>query len=354
VEALAQWIHGHTGQGFAVARPSQHEKTVPSAADGRRFALESEPTCVLVPIRAQFALLKKQRRIHPANALIGIGSAAESCLRVLASNCDAHAISWQGSGGKRYHAYTLRGAIEKFSRPVRDDLFISDPSTFSAAWSGLVADLTASAGGGALGSMSADDVDRTFYTAVTGFAATMEAGGSGDRGGPGTFFEMAVGPAVSLLTGINEESAIKVPVPNRPGEFETVTTDLSFAAADGSPVLVLPTKISTRERISQAYVHQAILERADSARTFRSALCIGAETNMFAEQGIPKTVYTAFARDTLVPNTIVLYQRYIAALEALYYLDPPHDYLANTPAGFPAVKRFSSLLLRDLPTLLAP
>jgi hypothetical protein len=57
--------------------------------------------------------------------------------------------------------------------------------------------------------------------------------------------------------------------------------------------------------------------------------------------------------DTLVPKTIVLYQRYIAQLSAMYYLDPPHEYTTTPLVGFPQVKQFSALLTRDLPTLLA-
>jgi hypothetical protein len=308
---------------------------------------------VVDDLRKAFMALKRGRRADPPAALKAVGLVAGMCVEFLDGACDRHPIEWQGRGPKDYSVYALSGATDRPSRAVRDDLFLDDPSEFREAWTMLLDELVACAGSRALTSIDPLEVDRLYYTAVIAFAVALEVGGSGDRGGPGTFFEMAVGPAVALLTGIAEESAIRIPVPGAEGEVETVTTDLSFHPSDGSPVLVLPTKISTRERISQAYVHQAILEKADAGRVYRSALCIGGETNMFVRKGEPRSVGSVFVRDTLVPNTIVLYQRYISQLSALYYLDPPYEYATRPLPGFPSVKPFSNLLAKDLPALLA-
>ena len=110
---------------------------------------------------------------------------------------------------------------------------------------------------------------------------------------------------------------------------------------------MIPTKISSRERISQAYVHQRILD-ADGSRAFRSVLCIANENNMAGGRSLE----TAYLKDTLVPDTIVQYEAFIAKLAGLYYLDPPAGYLPPPPL-FPSVRQFHTLLTADLPRLVA-
>lgn len=288
------------------------------------------------------------------HALVGVGQAAGKCVELLAEAAKPYPIGWQGEGSKEYVAFSSPNDLSRYSRPVRSDLFISDAASFAYAWTELVEAIEAARGKGRLAPSMSSNIDRSFYTAIIGFAAAHEIAGSTDRGGPGTFYEMAVGPAVSLLADLPETGSISLPVPDVPDAVETLPTDLSFIPPDErATVLVLPTKISTRERISQAYVHQAILEKAYEKRTYRSALCIGSETNMFLPRGADRKVTNVFARDTLVPNTIVLYQRYIAQLAGLYYLDPPARYVDSEIKGFPSVKHFAGLLTGDLPRLLS-
>lgn len=307
---------------------------------------------MLTRIREQFATLKRDRRTDPADALDRIGQTTKLCLELLSRDCDRHSITWNGRGAKTYHVYSPAGIATTFSRPVRTELFVDDPVRFAREWAIFVEAAIGCRGSKELSKITSDRIDRLFYTAVIGFAAALEASGGTDRGGPGTFYEMLVGATLSLLLDLAEGSSISIPVPGRPGAVEIITTDISFLGAQTDDViLVVPTKISTRERISQAYVHQAILEKADPNHTYRSVLCVGSETNMFGPR--PRVVTTASARDTLVPGTIALYQRYIATLSGLYYLDPPHDYVTSPPPGFPPTKRFSALLTGDLIALTA-
>jgi hypothetical protein len=305
---------------------------------------------VLEHVREQFRGLRDRRRSDPERSLRDAGNIAYACLQLLTDECDRHGIEWRGRGGKNYHVYSPGGVRTQFSRPVRSDLFVSDPAAFAAEWAALTN--TASSKPGMLVMPTREaDIDRLVYSAVIGFAAALEAGGSSDRGGPGTFFEIVVGALLALLLDRNEASAIRVPVPGEGSERLSIRTDISFPVASaGDTTLVVPTKISTRERISQAYVHQAILEKADPEHVYRSVLCVGSETNMLGPQ--PRSVDTAYATDTLVPKTIVMYQRYIAPLSGLYYLDPPHDYVTSPRAGFPPTRQFSTLLSGDLVALI--
>jgi hypothetical protein len=318
--------------------------------DGRTGVWRREIINVLTEIRAEFVALRQGRRVDPERTLRGVGETTALCLELLARECDTHEIPWRGRGEKTYHAYAPRDGSKRFSRPVRTGAFVDGASEFARRWSAAMETLYVHRGPKSLPAESADEIDALYYTAAIGFAAALEAAGSADRGGPGAFYEMLVGATLSVLLDTVEMASISVPIPGRAGEFERVTTDISFPEVGSTSVtLVVPTKISTRERISQPYVHQAILEKADPSHEYRTVLCVGAETNMFGPQ--PRSIESAYAQDTLVPNTIVLYQRYIASLSGLYYLDPPHDYVTSPIQGFPQTKRFSSLLVGDLTAL---
>jgi hypothetical protein len=302
---------------------------------------------VIGEILRNFELVRKIRRTDPKASLEAAGVVAVSALTQLEHEAERHEIPWKGAGEKQYDVFAAPGDDAHFSRGVNQSLFISDPADFARQWSDFLRMLERSKGSGHIAGMKGLDVDRLFYTSVVGFGATVDIFSAGNRGGPGTFFECLVGPSVAWLTDREEESSVQVPLPTTE-ELATVTTDLSFAPArPGEATLVIPTKISTRERISQAYAHQRILDSYEG-RTFRSALCVANENNMAGK----RSVRTAFLKDTLVPKTIIQYEAFLARLAGLYYLDPPAGYLPP-PELFPPVKRFHELLTADLPGLVA-
>jgi hypothetical protein len=308
----------------------------------------------LTQLRRDFAQLKKVRRLNPAANLQLLGQFARDALVVLTNECETEEITWRGGGEKRYRVFTADPARLRFSRVINQDLFIPSAEEFTQRWHNFVQLVLGNAGRETVAGIATSELDRLFYTAVIAYASAVEIFQPGDRGGPGTYFEMLVGPTIAVLTGRAETGAVILPVPDT-NEVEKIPTDLTFAARSQGITLVVPTKISTRERISQAYVHQLILEAARPGQ-YRSILCIANENNVMFPVGVSaqeKTTSVAFARDTLVPGTIVLYQRYVSQLSGLYYLDPPDEYLSGRYKGFPPVKRFGHLLTQDLPSLLA-
>ncbi len=311
----------------------------------------------LSQLRADFDQLKRLRKTDPQAALEAVGAFGAGAVEVLAEHTVLHDFEWRGMGDKSYQVAALPGSSVQFSRAINVALFIEDPREFSAVWERVQSALLASAGDGQLAGIDASDVNRVAYSAVVGYAAAVDLFNPGDRGGPGSYFEMLVGPMVSLLTGRAESAAIAIPVPET-GQLERVTTDLSFVGGDGDVVLVIPTKISTRERISQPYVHQRILDavHATGGPHYRSALAIANENNtMFPPRTAKaqKAFDRGWTQETLVPGTIVLYHKYVSELAGLYYLDPPNRYVMNPPVHFPRIAPFASMLMEDLPTLLA-
>jgi hypothetical protein len=311
----------------------------------RCLATDRETGLVLSAVRERFDRLKALRRGDQLASLELLGETAGICLSLLRDHASRRQIVWAGRGTKQYDVFATSGDVEVFSRAVNRTLFIEDPDDFEDAWRDLLLALESQPGALRLSGVDRALIDAGAYTAVIGFAATTDIFGTGNRGGPGVFFEMLVGPLISLLTGRPETGAVPLQLPD--GTTETVPVDLSFFGQPGDPALMVPTKISTRERISQAFVHQAMLEKALAPEVVRTALCIGNENNMVNPGGGSRSLATATVKETLVPRTIVQYQRYIAELDGLYYLDPPEPYINSTVLGFPRVKRFHELVTND-------
>lgn len=311
----------------------------------------------LARLQADFETLRRTRRVDPHGALRGVGRFASEALKLLDARCRNEDIAYKGRGDKRYGVFVVPGTDRPFSRPFNRELFVSSSEEFEALWSAFTEALLdgGRSGTGRISGFPGEEVDRAFYTVVIGYAAAVDLFSRGNRAGPGTLFEMVVGPAISLLTGREEAGDVRLQVPDS-GAVETVKTDLSFVGREGETILVVPTKITTRERIVQAFVHQRILDVARPG-TYRSVLCIGSENNVACSRGAAerdKTYDNCWVQDTLVPGTIALYENYVAPLSGLYYLDPPAPYLEGAYGGLPPVRRFGALLTEDLPPLLAP
>lgn len=305
-------------------------------------------------LRKDFQSLRRSRRGHPEEFLKLAGEFAVKSLKLLRKNCERHSIEFRGAGAKSYEIFVSSGTKRPFSRPLNTALFQPDPQEFEKLWERFTEALVRGreAGTHLIEGILGDEVDRIFYTAVIGYAAAVDLYKTGDKSTPGTFFEMIVGAAISLLTGYKEEGHIGLPVPT--GGEEKVTTDLSFHPEDAPVSLAIATKITTRERVQQAFVHQQILETARPGK-YRSILCICSENNVAAPSGVDadeRTYDICWVNDTLVPGTIALYQNYLSPLEGFYYVDPPEPYLAGSYEGLPSVCRFSSLLMKDLPRLI--
>lgn len=294
-----------------------------------------------------FETLKKIRRSSSVGLLEQLGDFSNASLRVLHKEADTHPIPWKGKGDKRYSVFTPKGKLSPISRAVRHDYFIYDVDEFRRQWDVMLEHFHDGLGTGRLIGLQSQQVNSICYTAVMSWAAAVDLFNR-SQGLGGTYFEILTGALVSGLSGRPVGGDIMLPLPG--GKRETIKVDLTFEAADDRPCLVIPTKISTRERISQAYVHARILETARPGG-YRTILCVANETNSFKEKGQDSRI-GVYLKETLVPGTIALYQKYIAHLDGLYYLDPPQPYLVGEKPGLPPVRTFGDLLTIYLPGLL--
>jgi hypothetical protein len=109
---------------------------------------------------------------------------------------------------------------------------------------------------------------------------------------------------------------------------------------------VIATKISTRERIVQAWVHTRIIQyymEKNGLKPHRSLIVVVSET-----QRLKKKI-----QDTCIPRQVALYQKYVAAVDGVYYLDPPPAYTKLAEKKHVNIKTVAELLSTDLPTFLA-
>lgn len=109
--------------------------------------------------------------------------------------------------------------------------------------------------------------------------------------------------------------------------------------------LVVPAKITTRERIVQPFAHQRILDSAFGVGHYRSALACVSEMQRDEEVG---------ANEICVPGTIRLYQEYLAPLSGIYYLDPPVRYLQSDVTSIIEVSSLGHFFSERIAALVPP
>ena len=108
------------------------------------------------------------------------------------------------------------------------------------------------------------------------------------------------------------------------------------------PGLVVPVKITTRERVGQPYTHQRILDSVFGEGVYRSVLVCMSEMQRDKQHS---------ANSICVPGPIRLYQTHVAKLSGLYYLDPPARYLDEDVTSVVPVRKVGTLLCSDLESL---
>ena len=226
----------------------------------------------------------------------------------------------------------------QLSRPIRASMFLTDEDELEAGWQSLVASARPrDARYDALPS----EIDSVIYTVVSGFSVCYDLWRRGSRKTPGTFLEILVGSLVQAVTlTMNRRAHIPLLEPG-----ESVSTDIVFMEPDGRGGLAMPAKITTRERIVQPFAHQRILDAVFGEGRFRSILVCVSEMQRQRDTG---------ANAICVPGTIRQFQRYLAPLAGLYYLDPPARYLRDDVTELIPVRTLGDLLAHDLPSRLEP
>lgn len=233
--------------------------------------------------------------------------------------------------------YSIWKGNNKMSRPISAGLMVED---IAAEWRSLLA---TAAPREKRYTMEQDRANAVVYSIIALVSSGFDIWMSSSRKTPGTFFEVLVGTLLEqVLPGHNRTAHVIIP-----DQVENVSTDIVFSTGDVSehhPGLVVPVKITTRERVVQPYAHQRILDSVFGEGRYRSILVCMSEMQRDKNEN---------ANAICVPGTIRLFQTHLAQLTTLYYLDPPARYLAEDVTSLVAVKTVGDLLCRDLPDLTA-
>jgi len=241
-----------------------------------------------------------------------------------------------------YSVFSLRD--DCISRPIRAELYIQDKDLFQQEHDHLT---------GILGKndhtwQDADylKANRVVYTAVMSLACCYDLWQRSSRKTPGTFFEFffagllqsvlpdAVFSKHISLVAIVDDPEVKADataedlvivadddtdeiIESQSGPA-SVSTDLVIGRKNYTGGIVVPLKITTRERIVQPFAHQRILDSAFGEGHYRSMIVCISETQLDQK--------TKSVKQVCVPGTIELFQRYLAPVAGIYYCDLPQRY----------------------------
>jgi hypothetical protein len=253
------------------------------------------------------------------------------CIKMLE---DIDKADYLHAGGKSYFVFTDGKEV---SRPVRSDLYIADFLLLENAWLNMINAIRPEH---MIISLSSAEINRVVYTAAIGFAAAYDVWKKSSRKTPGTHFEVVLGSLISsILPDFARTKFISIP-----GQSESVSTDIVFGTDRGG--IVIPAKITTRERIVQPYAHQRILDSVFPVGSYQSVLMCVSETQ--------RDDKTQSVNEICVPGTIRLFQAHLSKLKSIYYLDPPARYLERDITQLLRVSDHGQFFSKDLALLAMP
>ncbi len=234
--------------------------------------------------------------------------------------------------GKEYISYAVRSGVKTLSSPVNKALFIPNFKTVDAHWQAWRA------------GEHRDGLSQLTYTMATSFRAASELLDRNNKKGPATFFEILVGHLVArAVGGVPKKEKVKLPIERR---NVRLTMDFLLDLGAGRPKIHMPVKLSTRERIVQAWAHQRLLDSAFGSDTYRGVLVVLSETKL---DNTKREVV-----EICVPEQWLAYQTYLARMERIYFFDVPAKYAALAE-DFPVfkVKQFAEFF-REKEVVLGP
>ena len=234
--------------------------------------------------------------------------------------------------GKNYIAFALKSDPEKLSRPINRDLFISDLATIDAQWKAWKIDC------------ASVPLSTLTYTLAIAYCAASELFDRNNKKGPATYFELLVGHLFAREIGVNPTRKVKIRINDRDVRL---TMDFLFTLKNGITHVHLPVKMSTRERVVQAWAHQRLLDSAFGHSSYRAILVVFSETKLDLRK---REVV-----EICVPDQWLAYQTHLAFMDRIYYFDVPTRYrtLALESPNI-RLKQFGEFFIEKDAVLLSP
>ncbi len=264
------------------------------------------------------AIKKDARSREVTYLLLSLG---KSCLTFL-SELDKRELNSRVSN-KEYFSFVYNNA--QISRAVNKELFQEDQR--------IIKKFLMAVDSNGLKSLTSTEINKACYTLTISFACVIDLINRGDKKTPATYFEYLV---IHLLTHtLKTDVASRVAVKVDETEEISLTLDLVLDLGEQKPKYHIAIKNSTRERGSEFWAHQRILENAYPSEEERFiGIFIG-----LAETKLDHRKYEVV--EICVPNQWRIYQKYISKIWRIYYLDPPDAYIQlNNKSPKIIVKQF--------------
>lgn len=207
--------------------------------------------------------------------------------------------------GKEYIGFK-RGRV--VTRPANSEWFISDDANVNRFWTKWID-----------GSISPLEFNKLAYTVALAPCLAMELFDRQNKKGPATYFECFVGHLFSKAIGINPTKRAKFTIDS---EEVSMTMDFLFSLGGGTKTIHLPVKMSTRERVVQAWAHQRMLDAAFGDGAYRGVMVLFSETKLDSR--------SLRVTEICVPGQWLAYQSLLSKMDRIYYFDPPTRYLDLT------------------------
>lgn len=222
--------------------------------------------------------------------------------------------------GKSYRGFRRRASTGIVSRPANREYFVCDARRIDAMWADWHR-----------GRLAAADLPLFLYTVALAPCLALELFDRQNKKGPATYFECFVGHLVARTVGTEPRKRAVLPIQNR---SVRLTMDFIFDVSQESS-LHLAVKMSTRERVVQAWAHQRLLDSAYGAGRYRGLMVLFGETKLDSR--------SHEVVEICVPDQWLAYQALLAQMRRIYYFDPPERYcqLANQFPNLVRLRPFS-------------
>jgi hypothetical protein len=223
--------------------------------------------------------------------------------------------------GKEYISFATKDNPAALARPANRALFTLDEELVKDGWLSWV---TASPA-------DRKQLGKMVYTVALAPCLAFELFDRQNKKAPATYFEVLIGHLFARALGTNPDTKVSLPVC---GKNMRMTMDYLFEEHANRPKIHLPVKMSTRERVVQAWAHQRVLDAAYGEGIYRGIMVLFAETKL--------SLKTREVVEICVPDQWIIYQSLLSKMKRIYYFDMPDRYgaLTKTHPNLIEIKRF--------------
>jgi hypothetical protein len=187
--------------------------------------------------------------------------------------------------------------------------------------------------------LSREAITRACYTLAVSLACTVDLENPGDKQTPGTYFQYLVTHLLTREFNCDPAERVKVKIGK---ETLSLTMDLVLNLGVRKPNYHVAIKNSSRERASEVWTHQRILDRAFRVKKYIGLFVGLAESKLDHRNDV--------VTEICVPDQWRAYQQFVSRINTIYYLDPPTAYLnLNAKEPLITVKPFGDFFFDGWP-----